>query len=94
MQINDKSNLNEVLQAISGTWDVSVTNDWKCAELGKVRLFKKLVDGASPLPDSFIKRRNEITPYIVFHKDTIEGGVITLQDTAISANGLCVIIQF
>ena len=94
MQINDKSNLNEVLQAISGTWDISVSNDWKCVELGKVRLFKKLVDGASPLPDSFIERRNEIAPYIVFHKDTIEGGVITLQDTAISANGLCIIIQF
>ena len=94
MQINDLSNLNEVLQAISGTWDVSVSNDWKCAELGKVRLFKKLVDGASPLPDSFIERRNEIAPYIVFHKDTIEGGVITLQDTAIAANGLVIIIQF
>ena len=94
MQINDKSNLNEVLQAISGTWDISVSNDWKCVEFGKVRLFKKLVDGASPLPDTFIERRNEITPYIVFHKDTIEGGVITLQDTAISANGLVIIIQF
>lgn len=94
MQVNDKSTLSEVLQAISGTWDVSVSNGWRCAELGKVRLFKKLVDGASPLPDSFIERRNEITPYIVFHKDTIEGGVITLQDTAISANGLVVIVQF
>ena len=94
MQVNDKSTLSEVLQAISGTWDVSVSNGWRCAELGKVRLFKKLVDGASPLPDSFIERRNEITPYIVFHKDTIEGGVITLQDTAITANGLVLILQF
>lgn len=94
MQINDRSTLSEILQAISGTWDISVSNDWKCAELGKVRLFKKLVDGASPLPDTFIERRTEITPYIVFHKDTIEGGVITLQDTAITANGLVLIIQF
>ncbi len=94
MQINDKSNLNEVLQAISGTWDISVSNGWRCAELGKVRLFKKLVDGASPLPDSFIERRTEITPYLVFHKDSVEGGVITLQDTAITANGLVLILQF
>lgn len=94
MQINYKSSLNEVVQALSGTWDVSVSNDWKVVELGNVRLFKKLVDGASPLPDSFIERRNEIAPYIVFHKDTIEGGVITLQDTAITANGLVLIIQF
>lgn len=93
MQINYKSNLNEVLQALSGTWDVSVTNDWKVAELGKIRLFKKLVSGSEPLPDSFIERRNDITPYLVFHKDSVEGGVIKLQDTAITANGLCIILQ-
>lgn len=93
MEINYKSSLDEVVQAISGTWDVSVSNDWKVAELGKVRLFKKLVDGASPLPESFIERRTEITPYIVFHKDTIEGGIIKLQDTAITANGLVIILQ-
>lgn len=94
MQINDRSTVGEILQAISGTWDISVSNDWKCVEFGKVRLFKKLVDGASPLPDSFIERRNEIAPYFVFHKDSVEGGVITLQDTAISANGLVLIIQY
>lgn len=94
MDINDRSTVGEILQAISGTWDISVNDGWKCAELGKVRIFKKLVDGASPLPDSFIERRNEITPYLVFHKDSVEGGVITLQDTAITANGLVLIIQF
>ena len=94
MEINYKSSLDEVVQALSGTWNVSVTNDWKVAELGNVRLFKKLVDGASPLPDSFIERRNDIAPYFVFHKDPLEGGVITLQDTAISANGLVLIVQF
>ena len=93
MQINLKSNLGEVVQALSGTWDVSVTNDWKVAELGKIRLFKKLVSGVEPLPDSFIERRNEITPYLVFHKDSVEGGVIKLQDTAITANGLVIILQ-
>ena len=93
MQINLKSNLDEVVQALSGTWDVSVTNDWKVAELGKIRLFKKLVSGSEPLPDSFIERRNEITPYLVFHKDSVEGGVIKLQDTAITANGLVIILQ-
>lgn len=93
MQINNMSTIGEILQAISGTWDVSESNGWKCAELGKVRLFKKLVDGASPLPDSFIERRNEITPYLVFHKDSVEGGVIKLQDTAITANGLVIILQ-
>ena len=94
MDVNFKSTLDEVLQALSGTWDVSEADGWRAVELGKVRLFKKLVDGASPLPDSFIERRNEITPYLVFHKDSVEGGVITLQDTAITANGLVLILQF
>lgn len=93
MEINYKSNLDEVVQALSGTWNLSVTNDWKVAELGKIRLFKKLVSGSSPLPDSFIEHRNEITPYLVFHKDSVEGGVIKLQDTAITANGLVIILQ-
>ena len=35
MEINYKSSLDEVVQALSGTWDVSVTNDWKVAELKK-----------------------------------------------------------
>lgn len=94
MEINDRSPIGEVLQALSGTWDLSNSNGWRAIELGKVRLFKKLVDGASPLPDTFIERRTEITPYWVFHKDSVEGGVITLQDSAITANGLVLILQF
>ncbi len=94
MQINDRSTVGEILQAIAGTWDISVNDDWKCLELGKMRIFKKLVDEHSPLPNNFIERRTDITPYLVFHKDSVEGGVITLQDTAITANGLVLIIQF
>ena len=94
MQINDRSTVGEILQAISGTWDISVSNGWKCVEIGKIRIFKKLVDGATPLPESFIERRNEITPYVVFHKNSIEGGIITLQDTAITADGLVIILHF
>lgn len=94
MIINDRSGIGEILQAISGTWDISISDDWKCLELGKVRIFKKLVNGSTPLPEKFIARRQEITPFLIFHKDNIEGGIITLQDTAITAQGLVVIIQF
>lgn len=94
MEINYKSSLEEVVQALSGTWDLSTTNDWKVAELGKVRIFKKWVEGASPLPDSFIERRTELTPYLVFQSNSVEGGLIKLQDTTIIANGLALIIQF
>ena len=95
MDINFKSNIDEVVQAISGTWDISKSDDgWTCLEQGKSRLFNKMLDGSSPLPNTFIDRRNDITPYLVFHKDSVEGGVITLQDTAITANGLVLILQF
>ena len=94
MDINFKSNIDEVVQAISGTWDISKSDDgWTCLEQGKARLFKKMLDGSSPLPNTFIDRRNEITPYLVFHKDSVEGAVLTLQDTAITANRLCIIIE-
>lgn len=94
MEINYKSSLDEVVQALSGTWDLSTTNDWKVVELGKIRLFKKWVEGQSPLPDSFIERRTELVPYLVFNSGSVEGGTIKLQDTAITANGIVLIIQF
>lgn len=94
MIINDRSSIGEILQALAGTWDVSTNNDWKCIELGKVRIFKKLVNGSTPLPEKFIERRQEIAPFIVFDKYTLSGGIITLQDTAITDNGLVLIIQF
>lgn len=94
MEINYKSSLEEVVQALAGTWDLSTTNEWKVAELGKVRIFKKWVEGASPLPDSFIERRTELVPYLVFQSNSVEGGLIKLQDTAITADGLVLILQF
>lgn len=94
MVINDRSGIGEILQALAGTWSVSNSNDWKCLEMGKFRIFKKLVNISSPLPEKFIEKRQEITPYMIFKKDSMEGGIITLQDTAITAQGLVVIVQF
>lgn len=94
MEINGTSSIKELLQAVNGTWDLTTQNDWKCLESGKMRLFKKIVSGASPLPDKFINSRREVTPYLLFNKDTVTGGVIRLQDTAITADGLVLIIEF
>lgn len=94
MEINGTSNIKELIQAVNGTWDLTTQNDWKCLECGKMRLFKKIVSGASPLPDKFINNRREVTPYLLFNKDTVTGGVIRLQDTAITADGLVLIIEF
>lgn len=94
MEINNTSSIRELLQAANGTWELSVQDGWKCIEIGKIRLFKKIVSGASPLPEKFIQNRMEVTPYLLFNKDTVTGGVIRLQDTAITADGLVLIIEF
>lgn len=97
MDINYKSSLNEVLQAISGTWDVSVSNDWKCLEMSNIRIFKKiLTKGSNVLPQKFLNYRNNVTPVILFTKDGIKGQTIDLQQNAIvvEENCICLIIDF
>ena len=99
MEINQTSSINEVIQALYGTWDLSKqTNQdvtWKVLENGNLRIFKT---DSIPLPDKFIQTRNEITPYFKFSKNGIEGGIITLQDTALKLdsdeNKLIMILQF
>lgn len=88
MQINNASPIREVLQAISGTWDLSSDNGWKCLEVGKIRLFKRMVEKdrestSVELPSKFINSRDEITPYVTFKKSEVGGGIINLQQTAI-----------
>lgn len=94
MDINNCSTVGEILQAINGTWDVSTQDGWKCLENGNLKIYKKFVDGESPLPSKFINRRMDVIPYLVFGPDALTGGLIKLQDTAITANGLVMIIQF
>ena len=42
MIINYASKLQDVLQAIKGTWAVSEDNGWKCHELGEIKFYRKL----------------------------------------------------
>ena len=103
MEVNYTSPIKEVLQALSGTWDLSSGDGWKVIELGKIRLFKRLVEkdresNSIPLPSRFINNRTEVTPYLTFKRDTVSGGLINLQQTAIDLQSneamLVVIIQY
>ena len=98
MDVNYKSSLDEVLQAISGTWDISVSNDgWKCLEMSNIRIFKKiLTTGSNVLPQKFLNYRNNVTPVILFTKNGIKGQTIDLQQNAIvvEENCIAVIIDF
>lgn len=97
MVINDKSVLKDVLQSVAGTWDLSTDNDWRVLEMGKVRLFKKLLTkGSNVLPKKFLNNRKEVCPVMLFTKKGLTGQTLDLQQNAIDVqeNCVCIIIQF
>ena len=97
MVINDKSLLKDVLQSVAGTWDLSTDNGWKLLQMGKVRLFKKLLSkGSNVLPNKFLNNRKEVCPVMLFTKVGVTGQTLDLQQNAIEVqeNCVCVIIQF
>ena len=97
MVINDKSVLKDVLQSVAGTWDLSTDNGWKILEMGKIRLFKKLLTkGSNVLPKKFLNNRKEVCPVMLFTKEGLTGQTLDLQQNAIEVqdNCICVLIQF
>lgn len=93
MIINNGSLLPDVLQAISGTWAVSSDDDWLCYEVGKFKLWKKLCSsGKNVLPNTFIKNRKTVTPYLKFQANNVSGGCITLQQQYIELEESAVVI--
>ena len=89
--------LKDVLQSLAGTWDLSTDNDWRVLEMGKVRLFKKLLTkGSNVLPNKFLNNRNEVCPVMLFTKNGLTGQTLNLQQNAIEVqeNCICIIIQF
>lgn len=96
MTINAGSKIEDILQAIKGTWSVSSDNGWVCKELGEIKIYKKLCEaGNNVLPATFMKNRTDIVPYMKFEKDQMSGGIITLQDQYITleSNSLVVILM-
>lgn len=97
MTINDHSVLADVLQSLAGTWDLSTNDGWKAIELGKIRLFKKLLTkGSNVLPKKFLNNRKEVCPVMLFTKNGLTGLTLGLQQNAIEVqeNCVCLIIQF
>ena len=97
MIINDKSVLKDVLQSVAGTWDLSTDNGWRVLEMGKVRLFKKLLTkGSNVLPNKFLNNRKDVCPVMLFTKKGLTGQTLDLQQNAIEVkeNCVCIIIQF
>lgn len=90
--------MKDVLQALAGTWDLTDDDSgWKVIEIGKIRLFKKiLTEGSNVLPKKFLNNRKEVCPVLLFTKEGLNGQVLDLQQNAINVqeNCVCLIIQF
>ena len=96
MNINFLSKIEDIKQAITGTWSLSKDHDWTSLEQGNLKLYKKLcTKGKNVLPDKFLQNREDITPYLAFTKNGVSGGIIRLQDQYItlSESSLVVIIN-
>jgi hypothetical protein len=96
MIINDFSKIQDILQAVKGTWNITKDDNWRCLEMGELKIYRKLCNaGDNVLPKTFINQRKDITPYLVFYKKNLTGGIIGLQDQYITLeqNGLVIIIQ-
>lgn len=96
MTINQGSKIEDIKEAVKGTWSVSTDNGWKCVELGAIKLYRKLCQkGINVLPSKFLQNREDVVGYMAFTKDNVTGGVIGVQDQAITleSNALVIIIN-
>ena len=69
MIVNQGSKIADVLQAIQGTWNNIVDNDWQVVEMGTVKFYRKMCkEGKNVLPSTFLKNRNNVVGYWAFTK--------------------------
>lgn len=95
MIINQTSKIQDILQAVKGTWNLTKDDEWRCLEMGELKIYRKLCKaGNNVLPKTFIEQRTDICGYIAFTKDDVTGGVINLQQQYITLkdNSLVVIL--
>lgn len=95
MNINERSNISDILEAIQGSWDYykDSSTSWVCYEMGKIKIWRKLCQkGKNVLPDKYLKDRESVTPYLKFAKDSVTGGCITLQQQYIDLDSSAVIV--
>ena len=96
MLINFGSKIEDIRQALQGTWNNITDEGWNVVELGTIKFYKKVCQkGNNVLPSTFLKNRMDVVGYLAFTKDNVTGGVINLQQQYIelSENSLVIIIN-
>ena len=82
IDINNGSNINDVIQAITGEWSTDRINDWDILRMGKFEFWKTVVNeaGYSLLP--FKVKSTEVIK-IYYEDNTFETAIINLNSTNI-----------
>lgn len=96
MIVNIGSTLDDIRQALQGTWNNVTDDGWNVIELGTIKFYKKMCKaGKNVLPSTFINNRTSVIGYLAFTKDAVKGGAITLQDqyVELDSNALVIIIN-
>jgi hypothetical protein len=93
MIVNQGSKIEDIRQAIQGSWSNTNDNGWTAVELGTIKFYRKQCKaGNNVLPSTFMSNRQDVIGYIAFMKDSVGGGVITLQDQYITLKGNALVV--
>ena len=78
--INNGSNLNDVIQAITGEWSTDRINDWDILRMGKFEIWKTVVTEAGNKLLPFKVKSTEVIK-IYYEDNTFETAIINLNST-------------
>lgn len=82
IDINNGSNINDVIQAITGEWSTDRINDWDILRMGKFELWKTVVLEAGNILLPFKVKSTEVIK-IYYEDNTFETAIINLNSTNI-----------
>lgn len=80
--INNGSNVSDIIQAIAGEWSTDRINDWDILRMGKFEIWKTVVNEAGNILLPFKVKSTEVIK-IYYEDNTFETAIINLNSTNI-----------
>ena len=80
IDINKGSNVNDIIQAISGEWSNDKINDWDILRMGKFEIWKTVVNEAGNKLLPFKVNSTEVIK-IYYEDNTFESVIINVNST-------------
>ncbi len=80
IDINNGSNVNDIIQAIAGEWSTDRINDWDILRMGKFEIWKTVVNDAGNILLPFKVKSTEVIK-IYYEDNTFETAIINVNST-------------